>query len=215
MLLIIHGYEIHDNKEIMDKLFRLRYDTFILNRNWALPSRDGMEIDQYDTNESIYFILLNEQKDIVASARITQTLKSSLLADLFPHLIETGESPRGSKLYEGTRFTLSPKLRSCAEARRARAEIGCSTVKWVLEHGGTQIQAVVDYSSFPNMVAMSMQTRPLGLPHEYAGGQGVSGGGKCIAFRWDLSSELIDDFQQYGGMIGRASRDTQVPCAVH
>ena len=212
MITVLKGSEAHEHGDLMDAVFRLRYENFVVRRRWPLPCRDGRDIDQYDHAEAAYLIVLDDEDGaILGSARINHTPHSSLLADLFPHLIETGEAPRGPTLFEGTRFALSPALRSKAAIRRVRSELGCTAAEWVLAQGGTQIQAVVDYSAFAAFVDMSMRTRPMGLAQDYGGGSKVNGGGRCIAFRWDLTPDLIKDFRSYG--LARARTD--LPEAVH
>ena len=46
---------------------------------------------------------------------------------------------------------------------------------------------------------MSTQTIPLGLAHPYGGGRGVAGGGECIAIRWPVNQEVINDVLEYVG----------------
>ena len=205
----IDGTDVERHRDLMDAVFRLRFEHFVVRRKWALACRDGRDVDQYDGPEAIYLVVLDDDGLILACSRLNQTSRCSLLADLFPHLIETGEEPRSATLYEGTRFALSPALKSRADIRHARSLLGCTAAQLVLERGGTQIQAVVDYSAFQAFVEMSLRTRPLGLPQDYGGGLRVVGGGRCIAFRWDLTPELVADFREYG-RTGPA-RETALP----
>ncbi len=200
MILVLHGKEKEARRDLMDAIFRLRYEHFVVRRKWSLPSRDGCDIDQYDTIDAAYLIALDEiGGHIQGYARLNPTPQSSLLADLFPHLIETGEAPRGPTLYEGTRFALCSDLRRQDIAKHVRSEICVAAAEWVLAQGGRQIQTVVDFSAFQTFVAMTMHTRPLGLPHDYGGGPRVQGGGRCIAFRWDLTPALLDDLRAHAG----------------
>lgn len=199
MIMVLHGSEVDAHPDLMDAVFRLRYEHFVLRRNWSLPTRAGRDIDQYDAADAAYVVALADKDgSIQGYARLNQTLRSSLLADLFPHLIETGEAPRGPTLFEGTRFALSPGLRSRAESRRVRSQICLAAAQWVLDQGGTHLQTVVDYSAFPTFVEMTLHTLPLGLHHDYGGGPRVKGGGRCIAFRWELAPPLLEDLQAYG-----------------
>lgn len=208
MVLVIRGSERHKYRSFMDDLFRLRYEIFVARRQWSLPSRNEMDIDQYDNDDAVYFALTDDDGSIVAAARINHTVRSSLLADLFPFLIETGEPARGDGLYEGTRFIVNPKARSRAAVCRLRAELVSAVVEWCLDHGGTHLQAVIDANMLTSFVEMTMRTRPLGLAHDYGGGSRVPGGGSCLAFRWDLSDSLLDELRAYGGIEARDVPET-------
>lgn len=205
MIRVLQGNDIQAHAGLMDAIFRLRYEHFVVRRKWPLPCRDGRDIDQYDAEDAGYIVVLDDPGEkILGCARMNHTLHSSLLADLFPHLNETDEPSRGPYIYEGTRFTLSPDLQSRDEIRRVRAQICHAAAKWAYDQGGTQLQAVVDFSAFAGFVEMTMQTRPLGLAHEYGGGSRVPGGGRCIAFRWNLIPELFEELEAYGRDVAEA-----------
>ena len=199
MMLIVRGHEKRKHEAVMERMFRLRYQHFVQRRGWSLPTRNKMEIDQYDVDDAVYFILLANDGSIEGTVRLNQTVRSSLLADLFPFLIETGELPRGEHLYEGSRFIVAPAEQSKKTVCRAKSEVLAALVDWCLDHGGRDVQAVIDASMLSSFLEMTMRTRVLGLAHEYGGGVRESGGGKCIAFRWALSDALVDDLRAYGG----------------
>lgn len=199
MVLVILGRERDKHAAIMKRLFELRYRCLVQRREWSIPSRDGLDVDEYDNEDAVYFLLLGEDgSTIEGAARVNHTATSSLLADLFPHLIESDDAPRGAHLYEGTRFVIEPTERSPQAIRRAKSEVLSALVAWCIEQGGTEFQAVIDAAMLPGFVEMSLHTRPLGLAHEYGGGPRVRGGGRCVAFRWDLTQSLLDDLRQYG-----------------
>jgi hypothetical protein len=47
---------------------------------------------------------------------------------------------------------------------------------------------------------MTPQTIPLGLSHPYGGGRKTPGGGECMAIRWPISRQVLDDIRAYGGL---------------
>ena len=94
MVLIVRGTEKRKHEAVVERMFRLRYDHFIARRGWSLPSRNGLDVDQYDSDDAVYFLKMGDDGSIEATARLNNTQPSSLLADLFPYLIETGEDGR-------------------------------------------------------------------------------------------------------------------------
>src|SRR4051794_24454868 len=89
MVQIIEGQDRHLHTDLFDSLFKTRFETFVLGRQWSLPSRHGREVDQYDDHRAVYFIDLDQDGFIQGSVRLTPTLTSSLTADYYPHLNKT------------------------------------------------------------------------------------------------------------------------------
>jgi acyl-homoserine lactone synthase len=181
--------------------FRLRHDVFVKGRGWSLPTTNGMEIDQYDDNDAVYFIDLGEQERIQAAIRITPTIKSSLIADYFPHLVENGQSPRSPSIYECTRYIVLPPRKSRDDNRLAKGRIIAAMLEWSIDHGLTYLQTVIDSVALPTYLELTPRTIPLGLPHPYGGGRKTPGGGECMAIRWPICMQVLDDVRQYGGLI--------------
>jgi len=131
--------------------------------------------------------------------RMTPTVTASLLADYFPHLIENGAAPRSPHIYEATRYIVSPADKGRAALRRAKARLLTVLMEWCLSRRLSHLQAVIDSVALSSFVEITPQTVPLGLSHPYGGGRRTPGGGDCLAFRWPISLEVLDDIHAYGG----------------
>ncbi len=200
MVFVLQGSQRREKKEYFDRLFRLRRQIFIKGRGWSLPSSNDQEIDQYDDDDAFYFFDLNENGDIQGSVRMTPTVKSSLLADYFPHLVENGLSPRSPDIYEATRYMVLPAQKTRENNRIAKARLLSALVEWCLSRRLTYLQTVIDSVTLSSFVEMTPQTIPLGLSHPYGGGRGVPGGGECMAFRWPITTEVLQTVQEYGAI---------------
>src|SRR5262245_23494209 len=121
MVIVLTGRQRKQHDRYFDQLFRLRHQVFVKGRGWSIPSLNGHEIDQYDDEDAVYFLDLNGDDIIEGSIRVTPTVKSSLLADYFPHLVENGESPRSPTIYECTRYIVLPNRKSREDNRAAKA----------------------------------------------------------------------------------------------
>ncbi|WP_020175362.1 acyl-homoserine-lactone synthase [Methyloferula stellata] len=196
--MVIYGHEHGKYSAYFDQIFRLRYEVFVRGRGWSLPSRGGLEVDQYDTDEAVYFITLRDDGSIEGSVRATPTAHSSLLADYFPHLVENGVSPRGPGIFETTRFIVQPTRRTRETVRKAKARLLAPLLEWCLEKGLVHFQTVIDASALASYVEITPHTRILGLAHPFGGGRGVPGGGECMALRWPVSTDVLDDINLYG-----------------
>lgn len=198
MIIILTGRDRKTHKELFDQHFRLRYEVFVKGRGWSLPAANGLEIDQYDDNDAVYFLDLNEENRIQASIRITPTHKSSLIADYFPHLVEAGEPTRSPSVYECTRYIVLPPRKNRSDNRIAKSRIIGAMLEWCFENRLTYLQTVIDSVALPTYLDLTPLTVPLGLPHPYGGGRKTPGGGECMAIRWPICEQVLHDIHSYG-----------------
>jgi acyl-homoserine lactone synthase len=200
MVIVLEGKDRQRQRKYFDQLFRLRHEIFVKGRGWSLPSVNDCEIDQYDVAEAVYLLDLDERDCIQGSVRMTPSEKCSLLADYFPHLVETGDSPRSPLVYECTRYIVLPQQKSRESNRAAKARLLSAAVEWSLHCGLSYLQTVIDSVTLSSFVEMTPQTIPLGLSHPYGGGRKTPGGGECMAIRWPISPQVLDDIRAYGGL---------------
>jgi acyl-homoserine lactone synthase len=200
MIVVLQGKDRHKQQKYFDRLFRLRHQIFVKGRGWSLPSVNDCEIDQYDVNEAVYLLDLDEDDVIQGSVRMTPSDKCSLLADYFPHLVENGESPRSPRIYECTRYIVLPVHKTREGNRAAKARLLGAALEWSLDRGLSYLQTVIDSVTLSSFVEMTPQTIPLGLSHPYGGGRKTPGGGECMAIRWPISQQVLDDVRAYGGL---------------
>ncbi|MCB1504636.1 MAG: hypothetical protein KDJ47_06625 [Hyphomicrobiaceae bacterium] len=206
MIYSLSGIEREQQPELFEQLFRLRYDVFVKQRLWALPSCGGLEIDNYDTPEAQYFFGVDDGGKLVSHARLTPTLTQSLLADVFPHLVEQTTAVRDPAVYEVTRYIVPPKRGRRSLYTTAKAELMLAALEWCKQLRITHLHAVVDSAALPSFIEACSEVRPMGLPQSYGGGQGVPGGGETVAVRCAVTDRAIRDVKSFGGL-GMRQRD--------
>jgi len=202
MVIVLNGSERRKHPDYFDRLFRLRYRIFVQQRGWSLPVVNDREIDQYDDGDAVYFLDLDDDENIQGTVRMTPTVKSSLLADYFPHLVENGRSPRSGRVYEATRYIVLPSQKNKAALRLAKGRLLTVLLEWCLDKQLSHLQTVIDAGTLSSFVEITPQTMPLGLPHPYGGGRGTPGGGECMAFRWPITLQVLGDIRAYAGLAG-------------
>lgn len=200
MVTVLLGSQRAQYPDYFARLFRLRHHVFVQGRGWSLPCKQGMEMDQYDVDEAVYFLDINDDGVIEGSIRMTPTERYSLLADYFPHLVENGLSPRSRDIYEATRYIVLPTEKTRAGNRAAKARLLIGLMEWCLSKKLTHLQTVVDSGTLSSFVEITPRTMPLGLSHPYGGGKGAPGGGECMALRWPITLEVLEDVRAYGGL---------------
>jgi N-acyl-L-homoserine lactone synthetase len=206
MVIVLNGRERRTHPDHFERLFRLRYRVFVKQRGWSLPVVNNREIDQYDDDDAFYFLDLDDDENIQGTVRMTPTVKSSLLADYFPHLVESGQSPRSPRVYEATRYIILPSQKSREALRLAKGRLLTALLAWCLDKRLSHLQTVIDAGTLSSFVEITPQTMPLGLAHPYGGGRGTPGGGECMAFRWPISLQVLDDIRAYAGIGGPMSQ---------
>lgn len=142
-------------------MFEARKRVFVDLLKWDVPVIAGCyEVDQFDTPEADYLVLMDELGQHRASARLLRTDRPHILADLFSHLCD-GPIPSGPTTREITRFCLEPTL-SRAERRNARNELVTALADYALGCGITDYTGVASETWFRQIAAFGWHCRALG-----------------------------------------------------
>ncbi len=97
-------------------MFRLRYETFRVRLGWDVETTDdGLEIDQFDGDNSNYILARSPQDDIDACWRLLPTLGPNMLRDVFPQLLNGQPAPAAADVWELSRFALATDRLAAAE----------------------------------------------------------------------------------------------------
>lgn len=157
----------HDNRhlylEVLEDYFRLRHQIYVVERKWtALDRPDKREIDEFDTNETVYLLGL-EGRSIVAGMRLVPTTAPTLLSDLFPKLSLAGPIRRPD-VYELSRIFVVPNRRGEHAGPRAEAVIQAAAMEYGLSIGLSAFTIVLESWWLPRLLDQGWAARPLGLP---------------------------------------------------
>ncbi len=148
-------------------MHRDRKLVFIDRLGWNLHAlKDGREIDQFDTDDAIYFIEAEDGRHR-ASMRLLPTTKPHLLSEVFPHLC-AGPVPRGTDTFEATRLCITPEATK-DEARRLRGIVWLGVLQYAFAHGVRRITGVTHVQFLQQVLASGLDVEPLGLPQMHEG----------------------------------------------
>lgn len=203
-IVVLLGSDRGSNKEFFDQMFGLRHEVFVKNRSPGASAADAPGIDKYDDDDAVYFLELDDDRRVRASMRITPTVKSSLIADHFPELIDKGKAARGPTIYELNRHVwLTPQeervqIRETLRLLKAVAE-------WCLARRLSHLQILIDAAALPSYLELTPLTRPLGLPYPYVSKFERSGELELIAVRWPICQQLLQDIGRFENATGGAS----------
>lgn len=101
--------------DMVRSMHRFRHETFVGRLRWPLPLLDGIEQDQYDNENAIYFIVHDIHDDVTACARLLPTTSSYMLPELFAELLCGCAPPSDPGTWELSRFATS--VRKSREGR--------------------------------------------------------------------------------------------------
>ncbi len=126
-------------------MFRQRKRIFVDQKKWDVPVVNGeFEIDQFDRDDAIYVLSLNEQGQLVASMRLLNTnyphLISDAMQDQFPTV--TFRSPL---IWEATRFAAEHDKRVQPNGvSRGACELVLDSCRFGLDNGIAQFIAIFE-----------------------------------------------------------------------
>jgi N-acyl-L-homoserine lactone synthetase len=144
-------------------MFAARKLVFIDLLKWELPVHGGeFEIDQFDSADAEYLVLLDEDGGHRASTRLLPTDRAHLLGDLYGFLC-VKPVPSGPSVYEITRFCLD-RRQSARERRAARNQLVTVLAEHALRHGITDYTGVADWSWFQQIERFGWRCSALGAP---------------------------------------------------
>lgn len=155
--------------DALAEMHRLRRVHFVEERGWsALTVRDGGEYDQYDDEQAIYLLCLEEDGRLSCSMRMRPARDASMLTDIFPHLVAADEpSLNRNDVWEISRFFAAAHCRGRGGARR-RAEVRLAALEVARSRGINRLIGMIDLEMLPPMLDGSgWRVRPLGLPAPY------------------------------------------------
>lgn len=101
---MVQGDSQEENKELLDKMFRLRKRVFFDQLAWHVEVDGDLEVDRYDALNPVYLLWASEDRSkLYASIRLMPTTGPTLLYDVFRSSFpdEAGLSAPG--IWEGTR----------------------------------------------------------------------------------------------------------------
>ena len=115
MIRVIDKTNFHRFPRTMDQLFRVRHTVFVEEKGWKEFERDGIfEKDQYDTEDAIYAVALDDQGDAIGCFRLYPTVLPHMISEVFPNMVD-GEVLCRSDVLELTRFHLCKPKRHSSE----------------------------------------------------------------------------------------------------
>ncbi|KJS25289.1 MAG: hypothetical protein VR75_11655 [Hyphomonadaceae bacterium BRH_c29] len=152
-------------RDVLDEMFRMRYRIVVDEWGWDIPGiQKGYDKDQFDTDETIYVVVLADNGEVVASSRMNPTTGPHMLSELFADYCDLQPYPVAGDVWECSRFVTDRSLMSDpVEDFRIRCRLGLGLTVFCLDNGITRLSWLT-HQKFYNLVQRVWKTEPLGLP---------------------------------------------------
>lgn len=168
MVLVVERAHRPLGNQALRSMFEARKQVFVDLLKWDVPVIGGRyELDQFDDENAVYLIMMDERGEHLGSARLLQTCRPHILSALFPELC-ADVPPRGPEILEITRFCLG-RNRPARERLQTRNRLVTALVEFALARGITAYTGVAELSWLQQILAFGWRCRPLGVPRPLDG----------------------------------------------
>jgi len=136
MIILIDATNKDQYPELVESMFRLRKRVFIDQMKWNIPHQDGLEIDQFDDEDTIYFVATVDGKNCIGTWRGYPTTKPYMVETVFPQFFGDHEIVKNKHAYEFSRSAVDWEAVGMdgRKVRLVHIEIFCATVEWCIMH---------------------------------------------------------------------------------
>jgi len=196
MIYIVDRDNRHAFKAQVEEMFRIRHDIYVGRRGWtALAKPDGRDIDQFDTQDTVYLLGIDNVGRITSGLRLNPTTKPHLINTVFPHAVTLDGIPVGDNIYEFTRYFVVSERVDRMRRREAAGELLVAMFEYGLAIGLTHISLLCDSFFLNTALEMRWRVKPLGLPTKYDEGT-------CIAILFEVSHDVADSTREVRRVFG-------------
>ena len=173
MIHVIDRVNRHLYSDILRQMFELRREIFVERRGWKkLKVEDGLETDQFDTDETIYVLKLTPNMEIVGGMRLCPTTQPTQLNTIFKHTCVLAAQPVGEQHWEWSRYFINePNYRSAA-GKPVFYELYTGILEYAVARGLKTLSGFIETNTYTQAVAMPWDFRQLGIPSEFGGKDG-------------------------------------------
>ena len=199
MIHIVTAENRHLFRHALMEMHRQRKSVFIDELKWRLEETAGIEIDAYDSAEAVYLIEADGARAAVSgSARLLPTDRPHLLGDIFPHLCAEAP-PRGSNIWEATRFCPAPDMPKGAPRHDLLARMIAAIMEAALLFGIERVTFVANAGLAPLALNAGWNARVLGPSQQ-------RGRDRLTAIVADVSAEGLRQVRLRGGISAPLTR---------
>lgn len=165
MIHIVTSENAGQYKKPLEEMFRWRHRIYVEQRGWTAIARlDGREIDQFDNEDAVYLLALNESGQLEGSVRIVPTSKPTMFSSVFKNFILRGAVPSSPKVWEASRLFVLPNKRLESGQNPIADMMFTALMEWGVLEGIESFITLAEIKRLPRLLSMGWVIDPLGLP---------------------------------------------------
>ena len=178
-LVVVNDVRRPEHMHLIEDMWRLRARVFAGRLNWQVEIKDGLERDQFDEQGPTYILGVENDLQVVGCVRLLPPLRSSMLQEVFPELLDREGLVMHERMIESSRFCIDRSgraggTRATIVQRRTRILLA-AIVEWSLAHGYHELVTATDLK-FERLLSMvGWPLRRLGDPKLINETQSVAG----------------------------------------
>ena len=205
MIYVIDKHNRTGFRDQIEEMFRLRHDIYVGRRGWrALERADGRDIDQFDAENTVYLLGIDEEGRVTAGLRLNPTTGPHLIRDVFPHTVTGRPIPASEDIYEFTRWFVAKDRVSAGDNSRIAGELLVAMLEYGKSIGLSHISLCCDSFFLRTMRETRWDFVRLGPITRYPEG-------KCVSVLFDVSDAMIANTREVRGVTGDVWRYAATP----
>jgi acyl homoserine lactone synthase len=148
MLEIVQAGQAGKTGFLLD-MHRLRKRVFHDRMGWDVHvSPGGLEVDDFDTPETVYLLCLNEYGRVIGNWRLLPTTGPYMIRDVWPEFLQSIDIREASDAWEASRFAVDSLMETSAESlamiNAATQEMLCGLTELCVLAGIREIYTMYD-----------------------------------------------------------------------
>ncbi len=158
----------------IEAMHRHRHEIFAKHYGWtALISADGLDIDEFDTPHTTYFVVLDDAGVLRGCDRVIPSWRPHMLTHLFPEYAQE-EIPTGPSIWEWSRHAPGHPAWSEGLNREVRLLSSIALLEFAASRGIDGYTGILEARALPMAMRVGWKPRPLGAPVTYGEGESVA-----------------------------------------
>lgn len=148
MIEIVQAGQAGKTRLLFD-MHKLRANIFKERMGWDVSINEmGMEVDQFDIQEAVYFLCLDDEKNVIGSWRLLPTLGPTMIGDIWPEFLNTLPMSQSPYIWEASRFGVhssKEKTRdNLLQVSKATSELFCALTETCILCGIREVYTLYD-----------------------------------------------------------------------
>ncbi len=173
MIHVINKVNRHLYLSVLEEMFQLRHEIFVKERGWKkLAKPDGFEIDQFDTEETTYFLKLDPDMHIIGGMRMCPTVGPTQLNTIFKESCVLADQPVGPEHYEWSRYFIKDTKYRSATGKPVFYELYTGILEYVVAMSIQSLSGFIETVAYNQGANMPWDFKQLGIPIEFGGTNG-------------------------------------------